>query len=77
MLVVSHAHDQPNNADRLVRLGIARTLACRRYSSSRAIAELKPLLEDPAYAERAAKVGELVRSENGVTTACDALEVLL
>lgn len=53
MLVVPLAHDQPDNADRLTRLGIARTLDRRRYWAQRAAAELERLLEDPEYSRRA------------------------
>jgi UDP:flavonoid glycosyltransferase YjiC (YdhE family) len=77
MLVVPHAHDQPDNAERLARLGIARILSPRRYTPARIAAELGRLLDDPAFSRRAAEVGEKVRREDGVKTACDALEVLL
>ncbi len=77
MLVVPHAHDQPENAQRLARLGIARTLSPRRYTPARVAAELTRLLDDPAFSRRAAEVGENVRQEDGVRAACDALEALL
>ena len=77
MLVVPLAHDQPDNADRLTRLGIARTLDRRRYSAQRAAAELERLLEDPEYSRRARNLSGHVRQENGVAAACDALEALL
>ena len=77
MLVVPHAHDQPENAQRLARLGIARSLSPRRYTPARVAAELGRLLDDPAFARRAAEIGENVRQEDGVRAACDALEALL
>ena len=77
MLVVPHAHDQPENAQRLARLGIARTISPRRYTPARVAAELTRLLDDPAFSRRAAEVGEKVRQEDGVRAACDALEALL
>lgn len=77
MLVMPYAHDQPDNADRVTRLGIARTIPRRRYTPERAAAELHALLDDPNYAQRAAKIGEQVRQEDGVRAACDALETLL
>ncbi|MGC8640250.1 MAG: glycosyltransferase [Isosphaeraceae bacterium] len=73
-LVVPLAHDQPDNADRLTRLGLARTLSWRRYSSPRAAAELKRLLEDPGYTHRAQELSLDIRQEDGVARACDALE---
>src|SRR5207248_4849046 len=77
MLVVPHSHDQPDNAERVRRLGIARTLAPGRYTAPRVAAELRHLLGEPAYSSRARQVGEAVRSEDGVGAACDALEELM
>ena len=77
MLVVPYAHDQPDNAHRLVRLGVARTVSRRRYTSAHIVAELRRLLDDPAFSRRASEVGEQIRREDGVRAACDALEALL
>ena len=77
MLVVPLAHDQPDNADRLTRLGIARTIDRRRYTARRAAAELERLLEDREYSRRARNLSGHVRQEDGVPTACDALEAVL
>src|SRR5947209_6105397 len=71
MLVVPFAHDQPDNAERVVRLGIARTIPRRRYSPALAAAELGRLLDDPAYSQRASEVGRQVRQEEGGRAACD------
>ncbi len=77
ILVVPFSHDQPDNAARLVRLGVARTLGRNHYRAAPAAAELQKLLADPGYAERAARAGEHVRRETGLVTACDAIERLL
>jgi UDP:flavonoid glycosyltransferase YjiC (YdhE family) len=77
MLVVPYAHDQPDNAGRVTRLGIARTIARHRYTPTRAAAELRELLDNPGYSKRASEVGERVRAEDAVRAACDALEALL
>jgi UDP:flavonoid glycosyltransferase YjiC (YdhE family) len=74
MLVVPFSHDQPDNAARVTRLGIARTISRRRFSPKRVAAELKQILETPSYSAKAAEVGEKVRMEDGVAAACDALE---
>lgn len=76
-LVVPYAHDQPDNAARLVRMGLARSVPRHRYTTTRVAAELRQLLDDSGYARRASDAGELVRQEDGVRTACDALEELL
>lgn len=77
MLVVPFSHDQPDNAARLVRLGVARTLGRHHYRAAPAAAQLRRLLADPRYAERAAQAGEHVRHENGLEIACTAIERLL
>jgi rhamnosyltransferase subunit B len=77
MLVVPFGQDQPDNARRSVALGSARTVSRRAYSPSRVARELSRLLDEPAYASRAAEVGAIVRAEQGTMTACDAIEAAL
>ncbi len=77
MLAMPYAHDQPDNAARARRLGIARVVPRRRYATERVAQELALLLGLGRYAERAAAVGAAVRREAGVATACDAIEALL
>lgn len=77
MLVVPFSHDQPDNAARLVRLGIAASLPARRYTADRAAAALAPLLADPGFATRATAVGRAIRAEDGIAGACDAVEAAL
>jgi UDP:flavonoid glycosyltransferase YjiC (YdhE family) len=74
MLIVPFAHDQPDNAFRLTRLGVARTLFPKRYTASRIARHLRTLLENPNYAARAKEVGRRIQSEDGVNVACDAIE---
>jgi rhamnosyltransferase subunit B len=73
-LVMPCAWDQPDNAERAARLGIALTIARNRYEPKRVAAELRLLLEDPNYSHRAAEIATKVRQEEGVKAACDALE---
>ena len=77
MLIVPYAHGQPDNADRLDRMGIARTVSRRRYTSAHIVAELGKLLGDPTFSRRAAEVGEQIQQEDGVRTAWGVLEALL
>jgi UDP:flavonoid glycosyltransferase YjiC (YdhE family) len=77
MLVVPFAHDQPDNAARVTRLGVARTLPRASYGASRAARGLAALLGNPALATTAARLGAVVRAERGVAAACDALERVL
>jgi rhamnosyltransferase subunit B len=77
MLVMPCAHDQFDNAARVTRLGIARTISRRRYSPTRVAVELRHLLDNPEYSQRASGIGERIGREDGVQAACDALEELL
>jgi rhamnosyltransferase subunit B len=77
VLIVPHAHDQFDNAARVVRLGCARAIPRPRYNSQSAIRELGALLENPDYAAKALEVGRRVQKENGAGVAADAIEEVL
>lgn len=49
-LVMPMAHDQPDNAVRLRKLGVADAIAPARYRADRVAAKLRRLLQDPAVA---------------------------
>ena len=74
MLAVPWSHDQPDNARRALRLGVAAILSPRRYRAHRAAVAIERLLHDPAIAARATEIGAIVRGEDGVGAACEAIE---
>ncbi len=74
MLVVPHAHDQPDNASRVAQLGVARTLLPRSYRGRRVAGELERLLNDTAVAARASEVAAIVRAEGGAGAAAAAID---
>jgi rhamnosyltransferase subunit B len=76
-LIVPHAHDQFDNAARVVRLGCGRMIARPRYNARSATRALAALLEQPNYAAGAAAVGSTVQNENGAQAAVDAIEEVL
>lgn len=76
-LVVPFAHDQPDNAARVTRLGIARTISRFSYKPERVESELNQLLENPLYTQKATQIASQLQQENGVVAACDALENFL
>jgi UDP:flavonoid glycosyltransferase YjiC (YdhE family) len=76
-LVVPFAVDQPDNAQRVQRLGGAEVLYPRRYAAPRAARRLDDLIGESGYARRAGEIARVVRSEDGVGDACDAIEELL
>jgi UDP:flavonoid glycosyltransferase YjiC (YdhE family) len=76
-LAVPYANDQPDNAWRLERLGVARTLYPSRYRAGRVVTELRALLGEARYGRRAAEIADVVNAEDGVRAACDAIERVL
>lgn len=73
MLIVPFAHDQFDNARRIERLGMGRTVLRQRYTAGRVARSLRLLTETTSIRRRAAAVGEEVRREDGVGAACAAL----
>jgi len=76
-LIVPYGWDQPDNAVRVERLGAGIHLPRREYSVDAATAALGRLLKEASFSERGAKVGAQIRAEDGLTSACDAIESLL
>jgi rhamnosyltransferase subunit B len=76
MLVMPYSHDQPDNARRMRRLGVAGVIRRQDYTAERAARRIRRILGHSRFAERATEVGEEMRRENGLEGACDALELL-
>jgi UDP:flavonoid glycosyltransferase YjiC (YdhE family) len=76
MLVMPYSHDQPDNARRVRRLGIAGVIRRQDYTAERAERRIRRMLGHPRFAGRAAEVGAWLRGENGLARTCDALEAL-
>ncbi len=76
MLVMPYSHDQPDNARRVRRLGVARVIRRRRYTAELAARKITIFLEKRRMRRRAARIGEQLRREDGLKAACDALEAL-
>ncbi|GAA1635427.1 glycosyltransferase [Georgenia ruanii] len=72
-LVVPFAHDQPDNANRLCRLGVAERVSPRRFRAPRAAAALRRLL-DPAVAARCAGYADRVDFRLAAARAGDVIE---
>lgn len=76
MIVVPFAHDQPDNAVRLERLGVARSIYPQHYKDRRVRATLSALLADEHAKASASEIGAKVRAERCEDNAVDALETL-
>lgn len=77
VLILPHAHDQFDNAARVARLGCGRVLPRPRYNAKTAVHELKMLLDDQSYRDRATEVGKIVSQEQGARVAADEIEKVL
>lgn len=76
MLVMPYSHDQPDNARRVRRLGVAEVLGRKKYRAKPAARLIQQLLSDNAYLSCASAVAEKIAAENGAVAACDALEAM-
>jgi rhamnosyltransferase subunit B len=76
MLIMPYSHDQPDNARRMRRMGVARVIQRSSYKPWRVARRVRAMLAEPEYIERAKEVAGQVAEEDGVKTACDALEAL-
>ncbi len=76
MLIMPYSHDQPDNARRMKRLGVARVIQKAHYKPWRVARKIRAMLAEPEFEERARKRAEEMARENGVKAACDALEKL-
>jgi rhamnosyltransferase subunit B len=77
MLVMPYNYDQPDNAARMVRLGVGRSISRKRYLAERVAQELGVLLAEPRYRLAAKAISLQIQRERGAEAACDALEKLL
>ena len=68
--------DQPDNANRIERLGIGRMISPTGYTPARAAKELATILNS-RHASRTAEMASRLGLEDGVSVAVDAIEAAL
>jgi rhamnosyltransferase subunit B len=71
MVVVPFSHDQPDNARRCVRLGVAASISRHRLSARRLEEALR---RTEGFSARAAELGQLIGAEDAVARACEKIE---
>ena len=76
-LIVPFSHDQPDNAARCRRNGVAEIIRRESYRADTAKNAIARLLNEPSYLARAVQLKQVVAAEKGTTTACDAIEDIL
>jgi rhamnosyltransferase subunit B len=75
-VVMPLAHDQPDNADRLTRIGVARTLMPSRFTGPGLADTLRALWADPRTLPACRQWAERIRQENPVEETCGLIERL-
>jgi UDP:flavonoid glycosyltransferase YjiC (YdhE family) len=73
-LIVPLGLDQPDNAFRMQKLGVARILPRRRYTAEAAVAHLCVLTGTTGYSEAARTIAAKMRCERGIDVICNAIE---
>jgi UDP:flavonoid glycosyltransferase YjiC (YdhE family) len=72
-LVVPFAHDQFDNADRVIRMGCGRVLFRTKVTEKSLARELESLLSSSNYRQIAQREGNLIREEQGAANAAETL----
>jgi UDP:flavonoid glycosyltransferase YjiC (YdhE family) len=73
-VIVPFSHDQFDNAARAKRLGVSVTLTRKRLIPHALADALRSVIDEPALNDRAARLGDLLSTEDGALTAAMALE---
>jgi UDP:flavonoid glycosyltransferase YjiC (YdhE family) len=76
-VVVPRGFDQPQTAQRITRLGVARTLPWRRESTTHLTRELNALLSDHRYRRNALAVQARLIGEHGLSETVRMVDVIL
>lgn len=76
-LIMPYSHDQPDNAARCERIGVAETISRNNYSAEKAANILKKIFSDESYTSKAFEASRIVKAEHGTSIACDAIEEIL
>lgn len=77
MIVMPYSHDQPDNAARCRRLGVAEVISRNNYKADLVANKLSKILSNPNYKTKALEAKRVVDIENGTKIACDAIENVL
>lgn len=73
-LIMPLSHDQPDNAQRLISLGVADEISPRRYSARSATKKLDRLLNSPAVARACRDAAMRMKKMQPLTQTCQIIE---
>ncbi len=75
-VVMPMAHDQPDNAARLVRLGVGATLLPKKFTTDNLAKALGTLLADPSTLPRAKSLATKLHQVDAIAATADAIEAM-
>ena len=73
-LVMPMTFDQPDNAARLVRLGVGRAVPPKRFTGARVASELAELLGNPSVSRSCAEIANRFTGADPIGRTCDLIE---
>lgn len=73
-VIMPMSHDQPDNADRSIKLGTAERIVRKRFTGPNVAAALERLLHSTDVKDRCADLARRCRETNGIANACDMIE---
>jgi rhamnosyltransferase subunit B len=76
-LIMPFSHDQPDNAARCERIGVAESISRDKYTADAAAKKLRAILSDSSYKTNAVEAAKTVEAEHGTKVACDAIEMVI
>ena len=75
-LVVPHGHDQPDNAARVMKMGLGTTIYPEKYRAPRVASALKLLVSDRAIKQHCMEFSKKIDPASALETACNLIEGL-
>ena len=76
-LIMPMSHDQPDNAARVQRLGVGRSLRPKAFRAAAVAARLDPLLNSREVAARCQSVADKFKTGDPIGETCRAIEELI
>jgi rhamnosyltransferase subunit B len=76
-LIMPMAFDQPDNAFRLEKLGVARTLLPKDFTGPNIVKKVQELRNTPSYLKQSQTIAERMRQEQPLQATCEIVEGLL
>ncbi|MCC6572991.1 MAG: glycosyltransferase [Planctomycetes bacterium] len=76
-LIMPMAHDQPDNAARVKKLGVGADLPPKKFTAARLAKKLDTLLKDPALPVRCTAIATKMKADNPIPRTCELIEAAI